>query len=91
MTKKIMIAMCLALAAVIPTGCEDAAIEIKIPVQSKTVQGRIHSCYHPDSPEVPASLSYNGHTRPHLLSFSAATPGSISPHALSASHRPAAL
>ena len=34
MTKKIMIAMCLALAAVIPTGCEDAAIEIKIPVQS---------------------------------------------------------
>ena len=34
MTKKIMIAMCLALVAVIPTGCEDAAIEIKIPVQS---------------------------------------------------------
>ena len=34
MTKKIMIAMCLALAAVIPTGCEDAAIEIKVPVQS---------------------------------------------------------
>ena len=34
MTKKIMIAMCLALAAVIPTGCENAAIEIKVPVQS---------------------------------------------------------
>ena len=34
MTKKIMIAMCLALAAVIPTGCEDAAVEIKVPVQS---------------------------------------------------------
>ena len=34
MTKKIMIAMCLALAAVIPTGCEDVAVEVKIPVQS---------------------------------------------------------
>ena len=34
MTKKIMIAICLALAAVIPTGCEDVAIEIKVPVQS---------------------------------------------------------
>ena len=34
MTKKIMIAMCLALAAVIPTGCEDVAVEVKTPVQS---------------------------------------------------------
>ena len=34
MTKKIMIAMCLALVAVIPIGCEDVVVDVKIPVQS---------------------------------------------------------
>ena len=34
MSKKIIIAMFIALAAIIPAGCENAEIDVKIPVQS---------------------------------------------------------
>ena len=56
MTKKIMIAMCLALVAVIPTGCEDAAIEIKIPVQS-SVSVSLEEVSEISKPETASNIS----------------------------------